>query len=167
MKGYGGTSLFGAADNIQRQDFLVMLARLDGVDLADYDYESDFPDVPSGSYYEAAVNWGYENGIVTGYQNGKFGVGDKITREQLVAFLYRYAQYRSVDTSVSASAKVEISRQYSDYSSVSDWAEDYVVWAIENGVIKGKNGAYIAPGGSALRCEVAQIIYNIFDNDIF
>ena len=167
ISGYGGTDKFGPADNIQRQDFLVMLARLDGVDLADYDYESDFPDVPSGSYYESAVNWGYENGIVTGYQNGKFGVGDKITREQLVAFLYRYAQYRSVDTSVSASAKVEISRQYSDYSSVSDWAKDYVVWAIDNGVIKGKNGAYIAPGGSALRCEVAQIIYNIFDNDIF
>lgn len=164
IKGYGNGN-FGPGDNIQRQDFLVMLARLEGVDLEYYDYDCEFPDVPSGSYYEAAVNWGYESGIVTGYQNGKFGVGDIITREQLVAFLYRYAEYRSADTSVSVTA-AQISSQYSDYKNVSDWAKEYIVWAIDKGVIKGKNGTDIAPGGSALRCEVAQIIYNIFKNDI-
>lgn len=165
MTGYGGTDLFGAADNIQRQDFLVMLARLEGVDLENYKYDSEFPDVPSGSYYQAAINWGYENGIVTGYENGYFGVGDEITREQLVAFLYRYANYCYVDTSVSLT-ETQISRQYSDYKYVSDWAKDYVIWAIDKGVISGQGGTYIAPGGSALRCEVAQIIYNIFENDI-
>lgn len=165
IKGYGNGA-FGPGDNIQRQDFLVMLARLDGVDLAEYTYDSEFPDVPRDSYYEAAVNWGYENGIVTGYENGKFGVGDNITREQIVAFLYRYAENSYADTSFTTSAETSIRNQYSDYKYVSDWAKDYVVWAIDKGVIKGKDDTTIAPGGNALRCEVAQILYNIFENDI-
>lgn len=165
IKGYGNGN-FGPGDNIQRQDFLVMLARLDGVDLQYYDYECEFSDVPQNSYYEAAINWGYEEGIVTGYENGNFGVGDNITREQIVAFLYRYAEYCNADTSINSSVATQISGQYSDYNSISDWAEEYVVWAIDKGVIKGKNETTIAPGGNALRCEIAQIMYNIFKNDI-
>ena len=85
INGYGGTNNFGPGDNIQRQDFMVILAKLDGVDLTQYgNKKSAFSDVPEGSYFEAAVNWGAEKGIVNGYANGKFGTGDKITREQLV-----------------------------------------------------------------------------------
>lgn len=168
ISGYGGTTKFGPGDNIQRQDFLVILARLDGVDLTQYEYKhSSFPDVESKSYYKAAVIWGYENGIVSGYQNGKFGVGDRITREQLVAFLYRYAVYKKIDVSYSASTKNTVSKNYTDYKNVSGWARDNVLWAIEKGIIRGKTEKTIVPGGNALRCEVAQIMYNIFLNDIF
>ncbi len=169
MTGYGGTTKFGAADNIQRQDFLVILARLDGVDLSTYANKgSKFPDVVKGSYYEAAVSWGVENGITTGYQNGKFGVGDKITREQLVTFLYRYANYKGLNTSCTMEQMTVVNSKYSDYKKVTDYAQAPVVWAITNGVISGKeNGKYIAPGGNALRCEVAQIMYNIFLNELF
>lgn len=168
MSGYGGTTKFGAADNVQRQDFLVMLARFDGVDLTEYESQkSAFFDVPEGCYYEAAVNWGYENGIVSGYQNGKFGTGDKITREQLVKFLYNYATYRCLDTTYSSSAKSETKGRYNDYNQISDWALDSVLWAIEKHIISGKNPKAIVPAGNALRCEVAQIMYNIFKNDVF
>ena len=168
ISGYGGTTNFGPGDNIQRQDFMVILARLDGVDLAKYGNKtSAFSDVPEGSYFEAAVNWGAENGIVNGYANGKFGTGDKITREQLVKFLYNYANYKSIDTSYKASTKISTKRDFDDYNQISDWALDSVLWAKENNIIKGKEERKIVPAGNALRCEVAQIMYNIFKNNIF
>lgn len=168
MSGYGGTTDFGAPDNIQRQDFLVMLARFEGVDLTEYESQnSAFSDVPEGSYYEAAVNWGYINGIVSGYQNGKFGTGDIITREQLVKFLYNYATYREIDTAYGSSTESQAKGKYNDYNQISEWALDSVLWAIEEHIISGKSDKAIVPGGNALRCEVAQIVYNIFKNDVF
>ena len=168
ISGYGGTSNFGPGDNIQRQDFLVILARLDGVDLTSYgNKKSAFPDVPEGSYYEAAVNWGVEKGIVSGYQNGKFGVGDKITREQLVTFLYRYANYKGLNTSYTTTQKNKVKNTYTDYKNLTDYAQDPVIWAVTKGVISGKTATTLVPGGNALRCEVAQIMYNIFKNNIF
>ncbi len=166
MKGYAN-GYFGTADGIQRQDFLVMLARFDGADLDEYSSGSKFGDVSSGSYFEAAVNWGYENEIVTGYQNGKFGVGDMINREQLVTFLYRYAKYKGLNTDVSAQSAQAIMAKYADFKNVSGYAQDAVLWAIDRGVISGKNGNQIAPFAGAQRCEVAQIMYNINNNKIF
>ncbi|MBR5472529.1 MAG: S-layer homology domain-containing protein [Clostridia bacterium] len=167
MSGYSNGK-FGTSDGIQRQDFLVMLARLGNVELSAYDYDSDFPDVANGSYYEAAVNWGAEWGIVTGYQNGKFGVSDKITREQIVTFLYRYAgNYCGRDTSVSAGAQSYYANKYTDYRNVSSYAQEPMLWALENGVLSGKTSTTIVPLGNAQRCEVAKIMYNVFLNDIF
>ena len=166
MSGYANGK-FGTSDGIQRQDFLVMLARLDGVNLDDYKYKSKFPDVSSGSYYEAAVNWGAENNIVTGYQNGEFGVGDKITREQIVTFLYRYANYCNRDMTVRSSTATNAARQYKDFGKVSGFAKDAMIWALENGVISGKTSSTIVPHGNAQRCEVAKIMYNIFANYVF
>ena len=168
ISGYGGTTKFGPGDNIQRQDFMVILAKLDGVDLTEYGKKkSAFSDVPEGSYFEAAVNWGAENGIVNGYANGKFGTGDKITREQLVKFLYNYANYKGIDTSYKPSTKIDTKRDFDDYNQISDWALDSVLWAKENNIIKGKEKRKIVPAGNALRCEVAQIMYNIFLNELF
>lgn len=167
MTGYSNGN-FGTSDSIQRQDFLVMLARLDGVDLTSYGAkQSKFPDVAEGTYFEAAVNWGAEKGIVTGYNNGKFGVGDKVTREQLVTFLYRYAKYKGYDYSYTSDRESVVSSQYADYKNVSAFSKDPVLWAIEKGVISGKTSTTIVPQGNAQRCEVAKIMYNIYLNDIF
>ncbi len=161
---------FGVADNIQRQDFLVMLARFDGVDLSEYiDKQSPFDDVSNDPdcYFKAAVIWGYENGIVSGYQDGNFGTGDKITREQLVTFLYRYANYKGLDTSYTTTEKNNVENQYSDFEFVTDFAVNSTIWAVTNGVINGKTSTTIVPHGNALRCEVAQIMYNVFRNKVF
>ena len=167
MTGYGGTTKFGTADGIQRQDFLVMLARFSGADLSEYEnMHGIFPDVEKGSYYEAAVNWGYANGIVTGYENGRFGTGDKITREQIVTFLYRYAYLNLSDASYSYNRESIVSRDYTDYKNVTDFAKEPILWAIEKGVISGKTSTTIVPQGNAQRCEVAQMMFNIFKNDI-
>ena len=167
LKGYSD-GYFGTSDGIQRQDFLVMLARYDGVDLSQYaNQHGNFGDVAENSYYEAAVNWGYQNGIVTGYQNGNFGVGDMITREQIVTFLYRYAKYKGMYMGVSSSTIDFINSQYTDAVNISEFSLDAVVWAIDRGIIKGKTETQIAPQGNAQRCEVAQIMYNIFLKKLF
>ncbi len=167
MKGYADGT-FGTADGIQRQDFLVMLARYDSVNLDDYaNIHGQFPDVGASTYYEAAVNWGYEKGIVTGYQNGYFGVSDLINREQIVTFLYRYAKYKELNVNISYSAAELIVNQYTDFRNVSEYAQKPVLWAINRGVISGKNPTTISPEGTAQRCEIAQIMYNIYKNDIF
>ena len=167
ITGYNN-GLFGTSDSIQRQDFLVMLARLDGVNLLQYaNKHGQFPDVAENSYYESAVMWGYENKIVTGYDDGKFGVGDKVTREQLVTFLCRYAEYKGLDVSYNDTTVESVSNKYTDFINVSSFAKDSILWAIENGVISGKTDTTIAPIGNAQRCEVAQIMYNIYLNDIF
>lgn len=166
MTGYGSNGYFGTADNIQRQDFMVMLARFDGVDLSGYaDKSSEFPDVAKDSYYEAAVVWGYENGIITGYENGKFGAGDKITREQLITILYRYADYKGLDVTYTNSEKNEVKNTYTDYINVTEFAQDAIIWAVSNGIIHGKTATTIVPYGNALRCEVAQIMYNNYLNN--
>ena len=167
ITGYGGTNIFGVADSIQRQDFILIIARYAGVDLNEYAAkESSFSDVPEGTYYEGAVNWGAEKGIITGYGGtNMFGVGDSITREQLVLMLCRYAK-EVVGKDVAVSG-VSVDK-FKDYGSVSGWATDAVLWAIENRVITGAGVGkdLINPQGNAQRCEIAQIMYNIFKNDI-
>lgn len=156
---------FGPSDSIKRQDFLLMLARFDGACLSEYeDEQSGLSDVKDGAYYESAVNWGVKNKIVSGYDNGKFGVGDKVTREQLVTFIYRYAKHKELDVTTQLETKQYISATYPDYNKVSSFANEAIIWAIENDIINGKNGK-IAPQGKAQRCEVAQIMYNNYLND--
>ncbi len=167
ISGYNNGN-FGTSDLIQRQDFLVMLARYAGIDLDAYkDVELPFPDVVDNSYYKAAVAWGYENGIVTGYNSGDFGVGDPVTREQIATFLCRYAYWSLYDVTVSETAHQAIVDKYKDHTLVSGFAEQSVMWAIDRGVITGKNGEKIAPLGKAQRCEVAQMLYNAFIKDVF
>lgn len=168
MTGYSNGK-FGTSDSIQRQDFLVMLARMAKIEEGWYKgyNPGKFTDFNMDSYYAYAVNWGYESRIVTGYLDGRFGIGDVMTREQLVTFLYRYAQSIGHDVGVSPVSEAEIRGKYADFGSVSDFAEDAILWAIDRGVIKGKTANTIVPQGNAQRCEVAQIMYNIFKNEIF
>ena len=83
MSGYSNGQ-FGPNDNLKRQDFVLILARIAGADLSKYENKATkFSDVKKGSYYYSAVNWATEKKIIGGYANGKFGVNDPITREQI------------------------------------------------------------------------------------
>ncbi len=160
-KGY-----FGLSDNIQRQDFMVTLAKYSKEDYNAFAGGGKFSDVDPAGYYAGAVNWGVSKSIVSGYQNGTFGVGDNVTREQLVLFFYRYAKYKGYNVSVTTNAAYW-QKKYSDFNTVSDWAQDAVIWALEKGVISGKQGLYVDPQGNAERCQVAVIFYNIDSKGIF
>ena len=145
---------FGPANNIQRQDFVLILARIAGADLSAYEGQNGgFSDVPTDAYYSSAVAWAKDKGVVNGYSSDYFGVGTYISREQICLIFSRYLGGEAtgdVDAIVQA---------YRDGGNTSPWAKAGVAWAIENGIVG--NAGYINPIGNAGRAEVAQIIYNM------
>ena len=116
---------------------------------------SVFEDVVSGSWYCDAVNWAAAQSIVTGYGDGTFGPEEDITREQMAAILYRYAQYKEY---ISVE-KGDLSA-FTDGDTVSNWAKTAMEWAVGNGVLSGKGNNLLDPTGTASRAEVAQILMN-------
>ena len=119
---------------------------------------SSFSDVSSGSYYEKAVAWAAANGIVTGTGSTSFSPDAKVTREQLAAILYRYAQYKKLDTD--AGAKLD---SFSDAGNVSGYASEALSWAVSEGLINGASGR-LTPKGDATRAQVAAILHRFVEN---
>lgn len=119
---------------------------------------SSFSDVSSGSYYEKAVAWAAANGIVTGTGSTSFSPDAKVTREQLAAILYRYAQYKKLDTD--AGAKLD---SFSDAGNVSGYASEALSWAVSEGLINGASGR-LMPKGDATRAQVAAILHRFVEN---
>ena len=115
-----------------------------------------FPDVAAGAWYADAVNWAAARGIVKGYDTGAFGTEDSVTREQLAAILYRYAQAKGYDTTQGGMAV----REFSDSASISDWAQEAMAWAVNAQVLSGKGNGVLDPQGTATRAEVAQMLMN-------
>ena len=116
-----------------------------------------FSDVAEGAWYEEAVLWAAENGIVTGYPDGTFAPDKALTREQLATIFYRYSQWLELD--VTPRAELDA---FPDAGQVSDYARDAVCWAVKTGLINGVGGygAYtlLSPGGTATRAQTATII---------
>ena len=151
MTGYQ-SGKFGPADALQRQDFVVTLSRVANAELSAYQHSTaGMSDVSASGYYAPAVAWAVDNGIITGYQNGKFGVGDSITREQVCTILYRYYDSPTVADAAAALAA------FPDAARVSDFAVNAIAWAVENGVISGSNGMLV-PTQGASRAQIATIL---------
>lgn len=122
---------------------------------------ASFTDVASGAYYANAVAWANANGIVSGYGSGKFGPNDQVTREQLAAILYRYAQYKKYDVSVGEDTNI---LSYDDAQSISSYAIPAIQWACGAGVVTGKSGSKLDPKGNATRAEVAAMLMRFCEN---
>ena len=112
-----------------------------------------FTDVAYGTWYTAAVNWAAANDIVTGYGSGKFGPMDPITREQMAAILFRYADFKGMDTT----ARADLSG-YTDAGDISAYAVEAMSWANAEGFITGTTATTLKPQGSATRAQVATIL---------
>lgn len=165
IEGYGGDSagLFGPNDTMQRQDAALVLYRMLAPEDADRTSdpavygtavdETGKPDVLDGQYYTPAVNWAYENGIMTGYGSddgsGEFGVGDPIDREEFATIVWRAEDGGEADLSALDG--------YSDRANVSEFAQHAVASLVQNGVIKGENGM-IQPQRDITRAEIATML---------
>ena len=108
------------------------------------------------SWYSSAVDWAAANGIVKGYDEQTLGPMDNVTREQLAAILYRYAQYSSVDVSAGESTNI---MDFNDVNDASRWAIDAIRWACGQQIIQGKGDKFtLAPKDNATRAEVATML---------
>lgn len=120
-----------------------------------------FSDVVPGAYYTAAVAWATANGIVNGYGDGTFRPNELITREQLAAFLYRYAVQKGRDVSDRAELSV-----FTDAGQTAAYAVEPLGWATAAGLINGVSADTLAPRGTASRAQVAvtlsRFVKNVF-----
>lgn len=119
-----------------------------------------FTDVKGDMWYTEAILWANANGIVAGYDNGAYGVGDLITREQFATILYRYAQFKGYDTTQGGMAV----REFSDYENISDYARPAMAWAVNAGIMGGMDDGTLMPQGKATRAEAANMLMNFCEN---
>ncbi len=144
-----GTSdaTFGPNDDMSRGMMAAVLYRLakePGTAAEDL-----FSDVADGKYYTEAVAWAAENNIVSGYDNGKYGPEDSITREQLATILWRYAGSPESTGSLD---------KFTDRGKTSYWAVSALQWAAEQKIVSGKGNGILDPRGKATRAEVAAML---------
>lgn len=112
-----------------------------------------FADVRRGSYYEQAIAWASENGIVTGFDASTFAPDRAITREQLAAILFRFAAYRGMD----AVTLRETLSSFQDQAAISAYAVSALNWAVGEGLMQG-TGDKLEPTGNATRAQVAAML---------
>jgi len=149
MQGMSSTS-FAPNTATSRAMIVTILWRLEGSPMVDSAMR--FEDVAAGAWYTEAIRWAAATGIVTGYSEKAFGPNDSITREQMAAILYRYAQYKGYALSGSSI------QSYTDAANVSSWAKDAMEWACGSGLIQGSSNL-LDPQGDAIRAQSATILH--------
>lgn len=150
---------FGPSVTTDRAMIVTTLWRMEGQPEADA--EVPFSDVRADKYYTEAVAWAAENDIVNGYPDGTFKPKQAITRQEIVAILYRYAAYKGCDMSGAADLT-----QFTDVNTVNSYAKEPMAWAVANGIIKGydENGVMtLKPKNNATRAELAVMLYRIIN----
>lgn len=151
---------FAPYANTTRAQIAVIFYRMEGSPAVEG--ENSFADVVRGSgtaWFYDAVTWAQQNGIMGGYSNSSFAPNDPITREQLAAIFYRYAQYKGYDTTQGGMAI----REFDDYESISDYAMSAMAWAVNTGLVKGDSNL-LYPKGTATRAEIAALFHRFAEN---
>ncbi len=120
--------------------------------------KNSFTDVEAGKWYADAITWTAENGIFAGYGKDKFGPDDPITREQLAAIFYRYADYKGYDLTVKGNLD-----KFKDADKITDYAKTAMQWAVGSGLMKGKSGNLLDPQGTATRAEIAAMLHRFIE----
>ena len=153
-----GTSktLFSPHGTVTRGMMATILWRMEG-SLAPKG-ENSFTDVEAGMWYTDAITWAAENGIFAGYSMDKFGPDDPITREQLTAIFYRYADYKGYKLTVTENLD-----KFEDADKITDYAKMVMQWAVGNGLIKGKSENLLDPQGTATRAEIAAMLHRFVE----
>ena len=151
MDGVGPTT-FAPGGTLTRAMFVTILGRQDGV-AEDSQGENPFTDVADGQWYTPYVTWAAQEDIVGGYGDNRFGPTDPITREQMAAILYRYAQYKDYDTSETGSLDT-----FPDAGEVSEYAVEPMAWTVGTGLIAGMEDNTLRPQGTATRAQAATLL---------
>lgn len=120
--------------------------------------EMIFTDIPTDAWYSDAVKWASENKIVDGVTDTEFMPDNAITREQMAAILYRYANIKDVEISSDDDVL-----SYTDASDISDYALPAMKWACSTGIINGTSDSELSPQDTATRAQVATILMRFIE----
>ena len=143
-------TVFSPNSTLTRAQFICILYRIAGSPEAE---TADLPffDVPADAWYRKEVAWAYQNSIVLGTSKTTFTPNAGISREQMVVFLFRYAQFCSMDATCEGNLEA-----FDDANKVSAYAKDAMVWAVQHGIILGDQGS-LNPTGTSKRVDAAAV----------
>ena len=159
FQGTSGTT-FGPDDTMTRSMTATVLYRLSGETYTGT--AATFGDMAAGAWYGTGVSWAAAREIAKGYGDGRFGVNDPVTREQLAAILYRYARYKGEDVSVGEDTNLI---GFKDAGQVSEWAAPAVRWAVGVGLLKGDAAGCLRPLDQAARSEFAALLMRYVERE--
>ncbi len=131
---------------VSRAMFVTILYRIAGKPGAG---TSSFRDVPQGKWYSDAISWAADQKIAAGFSDGTFRPEESVTREQLAAFLYRYADRPETNGSLDG---------FADAGEAGKYAVKALQWAVENRILYGKGDDILNPAGTAVRAEAAAMM---------
>jgi hypothetical protein len=115
-------------------------------------------DLSKGSYYEDAVSWAQENGIISGVSKDEFAPDTKITREQIATIMYRYAVYKGIEA-----VTLEENLGFKDAGDISEYAVSAMNWIAGQEIIKGYEDNTVKPKNNATRAEATALIQRFLE----
>lgn len=149
---------FAPFDGCTRAQMVTFLWRASGSPWASANWH--FSDVPEDAYYADAVEWAIAAGIAKGTSENTFDPNGSVTREQLAAFIYRYAQ----DKGQGFTGAWMFLLDYNDASQVSEWADEAMHWCVMKGIVSGTGEKTLSPKGEANRAQIVTMLYRYFEN---
>lgn len=148
---------YGSTQSVTRGQAVTMIWRAMGTPKAEG--KNPFKDVKAGQYYTDAVIWAADNGIVAGTSKDTFAPNASVTREQLVAIIYRLAKdFLGMDVSQKASLSA-----FKDSGRISSYAQEAVKWAVGTKLVSGYTDGTFRPKNVANRAEYAQVLYKFLN----
>lgn len=155
VNGVGGGN-YDPNRSITRAEFAAIIVRALG--LAPGSGTNSFSDVASSAWYGGSIETASSYGIIKGYDNGKFGPQDTISREQAMTMLARAMKITGLETTLTADEIKEMTAAYTDGSSISAYAKEASAACLKSGIVAGRSNSTIAPKSSVTRAEVAAMM---------
>ena len=146
-----GNYIFAPDSKVTRAMLVTMLYSMAGKPTAGG--STSFSDVKTGKWYSNAVSWASANGIVSGYTDGTFKPDTAISREQMAAILYKYAQFCGADVS----GRGEL-RGFDDSGNISKYATEAIQWCVYENIMSGTSSTTLDPKGSCTRAQCATML---------
>lgn len=152
-----GQGTFMPNKTMTRAEFAAIVTRALGLAAKD---TKAFTDVPSSKWYAGYIGTANSSGIVNGVGNGKFNPEGTITRQEAAAMVARAAKLCGLDTAMDAAATRDMLAQFGDYRSVASWAKEPMAFCYSANILD-QSELNIEPTKAILRCEIAQMLYNM------
>ena len=151
-------TLYGVGQNMTRAQFATIVWRIAGEPATSHD--AGYKDVAEGKYYTEAVNWAAAEGVVTGYTNGKFGVNDTLSFEDMCLIIARYAEggNDALQSAVTDAAAAKVLAAFADGDAVAAYADNGMAWCVEQGLVSGNTDGTIAPQENVPRQRAAVVV---------
>lgn len=119
-----------------------------------------FSDVSAGQWYAGYVGTAHGYGVVNGVGNGKFAPQNEISRQEAATMIARAARLCGLDTAMTSTEIRNVLSQFGDYVTVASWAQESMAFCYREGILD-ESVFDIEPKEPVLRCEIAQMLYNL------